>query len=258
MGKRGRKPVELGTLNAWEFEWYKALHVLRDDVQLPGMPLVDPDVARLAAHLTPRQIDGRISLVKRLAPEDIVAEWARRQGKPLEPESVYRDFAEQWKEEEILRLKGAKAEVVYKQAERRKIWDALVRARTLPALQKACDRWTHLSDVRRRGFSSFPAHVLANGRQFLFMKRNSRFSSSTYADDSRLEYLARGMAGVMMGISPMTAIERLRNMRHEPGGPLWSESSQCCQCWRCDMARQGETMKALGAVELPLAKEQSE
>lgn len=35
MGKRGPKPVDFGSLNFWEFEFYKAFHVLRDGSSLP-------------------------------------------------------------------------------------------------------------------------------------------------------------------------------------------------------------------------------
>jgi hypothetical protein len=77
------------------------------------------------------------------------------------------------------------------------------------------------------------------------LKRNTRFPRSAYGDDSRIEYLARGMAGVLAGKSPMTGVERLRNMKHTRGGPLWvtvegnyvlPEKEQYCGCWRC---RQG-------------------
>jgi len=59
-----------------------------------------------------------------------------------------------------------------------------------------------------------------------------------YADNSRLEYLARGMSGVLLGVSPMTAIERLRNMKHDASGPLFDEKTQKCKCWHCDLERQ--------------------
>jgi hypothetical protein len=94
--------------------------------------------------------------------------------------------------------------------------------------------------------TAFPQHVVENAAQFLFMKRNRRFASSSYGDDARLEFLARGMAGVLCGVSPMTAIERLRNMKHQRGGPLWAtkegdhvlpEAEQYCKCWRCSITR---------------------
>jgi hypothetical protein len=88
----------------------------------------------------------------------------------------------------------------------------------------------------------FTEHVEQNAAHFLSMKRNTRFPRSSYRDDARMDYLGRGMAGVLVGVSPMTAIERLRNMKHAPGGPLWvthqgdhalPEREQHCGCWRC-------------------------
>ncbi|HMK31130.1 MAG TPA: hypothetical protein VK473_15715 [Terriglobales bacterium] len=55
-----------------------------------------------------------------------------------------------------------------------------------------------------------------------------------------MDYLARGMSGVMVGVSPMTAIERLRNMKHGPNGPMWSEIDKKCSCWRCSLLGQAE------------------
>jgi hypothetical protein len=61
-----------------------------------------------------------------------------------------------------------------------------------------------------------------------------------------MDYLARGMAGVLCGVSPMTGIERLRNMKHDRNGPLWvtregkralPEGEQRCGCWRCNIER---------------------
>src|SRR5450755_3383723 len=35
MGKRGPKPPDYGLLSVWEFEFYKAFHLLRDGYALP-------------------------------------------------------------------------------------------------------------------------------------------------------------------------------------------------------------------------------
>jgi hypothetical protein len=139
---------------------------------------------------------------------------------------------------EIRSLRSLRPKEVYARNERREIWRALIRARTAPELKEACDRWEHLADVRAMGFQCFAAHVITNAKQFLSMKRNKRFSRSLYADNSRLEYLARGMAGVLVGVSPMTAIERLRNMKHDGTGPLFDVKTNNCKCWHCDLERQ--------------------
>lgn len=244
MRKPGRKPVEIGTLNSWEYEWNKAFHLLRDGVQVPSPRWIDPELA----ELTPQQIDTDIRWLKQVQPEQIVALWEQRQGQPLQPTSVYLHFAEDFIAERIAALEQLNPRKIHARAERGEIWDALIRARTREALRQACEQWEHLADVRAAGKAIYPAHVMAHADAFLGMKRNRRFPRSSYADDSRLEYLARGMAGVMAGISPITAIERLRNMKHAAGGPLWGNAEKLCRCWRCETARYREGMKTLGAV----------
>lgn len=151
--------------------------------------------------------------------------------------------AERKRNEEIYWLKKDATPLRIKaQHARRKIWSDLIKATTYGSLRKACGRWARLPDVRGAGLVCFAGHVMANAAAFLFMKQNQRFPRSQYSDDARLEYLARGMAGVILGMSPMTAIERLRNMKHTPKGPLWimrkeayilSVNEQYCGCWRC-------------------------
>jgi hypothetical protein len=94
-------------------------------------------------------------------------------------------------------------------------------------------------------------YAVANGQEFLRMKANNRSPKSNHAafDESRLEYLARGMAGILTEISPMTAIERLRNMKHCAGGPLWRKEPgglEQCVCWRCEGIRW-RTLTKIGA-----------
>ena len=246
LNKPGRKPIQIGLLNSWEFEWNKALHLLRDGAQVPAPRWVDPDLA----GLTSREIDANIRLLKQLKAEDVVAEWARRQGKSLKPMQVYLHFAADFIAERIAAFEQLKPRKILALADRRSIWDALIRAQILQAVRQACDHWEHLADVRAAGMAVYPAHIIANADAFLAMKRNKRFPLAPYADDSRLEYLARGMAGVMVGVSPMTAIERLRNMKHVKGGPLRSDSTKVCQCWRCEATQFSAAMKMLGKVEL--------
>jgi len=155
-----------------------------------------------------------------------------------------REWARAQKEEEIAELKRyLNPQRIFAEAERRTIWAALCRARTAPALKQVCEQWANLPDVRRWGLVCFPQHVLVNAPEFLRMKhKKSRFPTSDSAtfDESRLEYLARGMAGVMTGVSPMTGIQLLRTMKHTEGGPLWKKEPGgrgYCNCWRCGLKR---------------------
>ena len=259
MSKPGPKPIDIAVLTAWEFEWWKAFHSLRDGKQVPSSTN-QPDT------LEPEKAKKRMEVIKKLPAEKILGRKL-----PKGPrQSVWEDFAELHRAQEIQNVLGMLPEEVYERLERREIWSALWRARTLAALEDACQRWErlvleeirkqlegapddrHRAKIKARMIPEFAAHIRAESKRFLAMTRNKRFPRSDYADDSRLDYLARGMAGIMAGISPMTAIERLRNMKHEPGGPLWVErecwteadgsrkegpllepSSQYCNCWRC-------------------------
>jgi len=64
------------------------------------------------------------------------------------------------------------------------------------------------------------------------MKQDPRFPRSPQADRARLDYLARGLAGLEVGISARTAVERLRNLNHGKGGPFVRNHHRC-SCWRC-------------------------
>ncbi len=120
------------------------------------------------------------------------------------------------------------------------LWQGLWQARTPAAVERACQRWMAFGPD-----PTFPTHVLALKSQFLAMKRDQRFPQSPATDDTRLNFLAAGMAGVCIGISPRTAIHRVRTMKHQPGGPLWNENAQRCDCWRCDRAREIQAFDAI-------------
>jgi hypothetical protein len=236
----------MGTLNAWEFEWYKALHFLRDGTQLRPDPVSE--------RVNRQEAEERLKWLRRAKPTEILGDMLRWSNPPpfselsstderartkrefLERERQHlKEFAEMERQGEISELERyLKPKKIYAAAERRGIWDELISAQTVPEMQNACRRWESLLDVRGFGTACFAAHVSTNAEEFLRMKRKrNRFPQSSYADESRLEHLARGMAGVMVGVSPMTAIERLRNMKHDTSGPLWSAVAKCCECWRC-------------------------
>ncbi len=275
MGKRGPKPVDMGTLNVWEFEWYKALHLLRDGTELPSDPARERFIRREAeAQLEwwkkakPQEILGDMLRLDppsfselRTADERVRAkrEWVERERKRL------LEFAELERRGRIAELEQQlkPRETIYTRAERRKTWEALIRARTLPALREICEEWKRWivrsarfykklpgGEIQVMGFPG-PDYVLANHKEFFRMKGpHTRFPKSSYADESRLEYLARGMAGVIVGVSPMTAIERLRNMKHDARGPLWDDAAERCECWRCDLRRSRELYDELERIQL--------
>jgi hypothetical protein len=265
MGKRGPKPVDLGLLNMWEFEWYKAFHVLRDGTALPGTQAVYAP----PLHISRKQIRSWIEKLREMNEDDYlrineltIEKISGEKGQALDVTnesdySVQHSWAQGQKQNEIAELeKYLNPSTIPLKAERRQLWNALWHAQTLPVLKNICDQWASLRDVRIQGLIVFPNHILANAREFLRMKKDNRFpkSDSAAVDESRLEYLARGMAGVLANVSPMTGIERLRNMKHTEGGPLWrgvklldgsfAKGTESCQCWRCGLDRSRPAYKA--------------
>ncbi len=242
MGARGPKAVDVGTLHAWEFEWYKALHLLRDGVQLPEPPRPPLTAEQL------RKLDARVKILERLPLEKILATEENdefppapdyRPAKPGDrsPLDIWTPWAERQRSQEIGKLLSMKPREIRERAERRQIWQTLWNSKSPSGLGKACERWSALDDVKGLGMDVFPAHVKANAHGFLAITGSLRFPTSTASDDARIDYLARGMAGVMMNVSPMTGIERLRNMKHDRSGRFWDEPAKLCGCWRCNVAR---------------------
>lgn len=253
MGKRGPKPPDFGSLNFWEFEFYKAFHGLRDGTSLPIQYVS-------ASGLSVEETQTFISRLERMSPADyylttrrVAVELGENLNLKKPPTGMDVWWAEHQRSEELFWLRqDLDPRRIEAQSTRRRIWNDLVRSNTYAALRKACGRWARLPDVRGAGLVCFPKHVVTNAAQFLSMKQNRRFPRSNYADDSRLEYLARGMAGAVLGMSSMTAIERLRNMKHAPGGPFWVTASesyvlpvkeQYCGCWRCSIEKSNEVSK---------------
>jgi hypothetical protein len=254
MAKRGRKLVDFGLLNGWDFEFYKAFHLLRDGESLPSDQQPPP------SGLTRNEINAFIARLSGMTAADfwfatnhVAVKLGERLNLKKPPSLMDLRWADQKRREEIFWLqRRVNPMSVEAQVKRRKIWDALVSASTYAELRKACGRWARLPDVRRRGLTCFPDHVLTNADKFLSMKQNKRFPKSNYGDDSRIEFLARGMAGVIAKVKPMTGIERLRNLKHGPGGPLWVKQEdnyklprnrQYCGCWRCSLKRYNAPRK---------------
>jgi hypothetical protein len=253
MGKRGPKPPDYGLLTIWEFEFYKAFRLLRDGYALPARQRLP------VSSLTRIEANQFLAVLKRLSAEDyflasrkLAVECGQHQNLERPPMSVDIDWAESQRSEEIvwlerlIRPKRPKAQMAGM-----KVWKDLLRADTYADVRKVCGRWSRLPSVLGAGLTPFPDHVRTNAAQFLAMKRNERFPTSAYGDDARIDFLARGMAGVMVNLSPMTGDERLRNLKHGPGGPFWVEGQgdkslprdrQYCGCWRCSL-NQGEELK---------------
>jgi hypothetical protein len=239
--RRGRKPVDYGLLNVWEFEWYKAFHLLRDGAQLRPEPV--------AVRVNRREAQAQLRWWKSAAPREILGDM-RLEGEPGRDKPITKvdlQYAEFEREGEIAALeRHLNPRAIREDKARRAAWDALIAADTVAAVERACKAWVKVLGWRARGFAD---HVEVNAGELIRIKRDPRFPRSRYADEERLEHLARGMAGVMTGVSPLTAIARLRTMSHARGGPLWKEYTlyaddrpdnkmvRECGCWRCRLNR---------------------
>jgi len=247
MGKRGPKPVDLGLLASWEFEFYKMFRMLRDGAILPRQPFT--------TTLAPSEIRSFLGKLKAMTPAEYLFRTRKlsiKMGAKVEdpwrmPSDVEIWWAKTRQEEEIADLKRLLASPSLRTNNKgRAIWRDLCNATTYAQLRKACGRWAQLPDVRRSGRTPFPEHVLNHAAEFLRMKRDKRFPKSDYADDSRIDFLARGMAGLLVGgVQPATANERLRNMNHGPGGRFWN--GRVCTCWRCSLERNNPIGQKLQA-----------
>ena len=135
-----------------------------------------------------------------------------------------------------------------------RVWQALWQASTPDTVNRACEEWNRLP--RRYRDQSVSSLVAAHAQSFVDMKDDARFPRSKWADEARITYLARGMAGLLLGISPLTAIERLRKVTHKRGHPLFVKDlpgypfapievgmpsrNWKCVCWRCVLKRKTE------------------
>ena len=145
MGKPGPKPVDVGLLNLWEFEWYKAFHVLRDGSSLPGTQAVYAP----PLHISRKQIRSWIEQLRKMD-ED---EYLRINGLTIEKITdkkdetltttnetdlwVQRHWASGQKQSEIAELERyLNPSKIPLEAERRQLWNSLWRARTPPRPQE--------------------------------------------------------------------------------------------------------------------------
>jgi hypothetical protein len=257
MAKRGRKSLDVRYLTFWEQQWHQAFHQLRDGRTTPSHAswwrLRDLDRHNLKTRLTE---------VERMSAEQYWNDFLRSNPLLQRIEVPFAANADQAKRMRADEIHSLSLRIVPKKIRARKsredIWKAVWKARTLPALVEACGRWKRLGDSAEKALraraewdvdqsdytmSNFPMLILENAKQFLAMKRDRRFplsESNSRSDDSRLDYLARGMAGIMVGCSPITAVERLRNLKHGPGGACWNLKIGACDCWRCERERANQ------------------
>lgn len=127
----------------------------------------------------------------------------------------------------------------------RNLWEALKRAQTPAQVRRICSR----SKIWLRPRIEFPSGGFAEywpfrrvlyqrAQEFCRAKLDPRYpgrDQRASGDYRRIEYLARVLAGLTVGLSPSTAVERLRKMKHPEG----------CECWRCSLGIGSQNDKTL-------------
>jgi hypothetical protein len=244
-------------LDTWDRAWFMTLHELREGTSLPIRPLRRWFKYQGKAASRIQQVEG-MNVVEYWT-DFLSEEPTRPRSSDWEPPRFEHNKSriERLQRDELEWLRHhSDQKLIQERSEGLKIWEALWRARTLPALAEACKQWISFhklgdwsagEDLIPGRSVAYPVRILDNAKQFLAMKRDSRFPRSAQADDGRLDYISRGMAGIHIGLSPLTAIERLRNLKHSPGGALWNERARRCSCWRCFLVKdQQDFYKQLG------------
>jgi hypothetical protein len=266
MSKRGRKPINLWHLDQLDGLCYRGFHRLCKGIHLP---VTEAEARRMLASETVEERiqqslhdEAKRKTLKRFWSEEAPPEWQADLDRAADYRAEYLATRDAWahqsreRQRDLLSLikelgdqpKNKKARLASFRA-----WEALWQADAADAVQEACAAWDRLPARYRDPLVS--EVVAKHSEEFVRMKDDSRFPRSPWADEARISYLAKGTAGLMLGVSPLTAIERLRKFTHKRGHPLYvkvrpgdlrlgrlsSPSTQAlCHCWRCLFSRKRE------------------
>jgi hypothetical protein len=196
MGKRGPKSTALGELIFWEGLWYWVFRGLRG---------VMPTYEKLSRNKNIREhLKSELQELQKMLPRDSTEEgWLSREKKEIE-----RDIAP----------KETNSEPI--------LWRALVGAKTENEVRKVCSsskRWLNPKWDGR----IYVQDLYDGALQFVQAKKDQYYPRRQSGDEKRVVFFARAMAGISLGISPRTSIDRLRKMEH----------GQKCPCIHCDLQR---------------------
>ena len=193
LGLRGPKPVEVTHLQAEAMQWACFLYIVRDGV--PGY----------IQHVKWRRFQLTGS-----------AEWARR-GEPLEPPILIPVSAASQRLPE--RMTAEKGWVIFRPImPKPAIWEQLKRARTVSQIKSAARGIGKLQSafVSSTPWGQNPAGAFRHCAEgILAAKRLPNYPKTNRprSDDKRVEFLAKTMAGLTLGLAPITALKRLSHWR---------------------------------------------
>jgi len=194
MGRRGPKPADVSLLKVYAKEWALQLYELRDGrpaelYKVKHSVRLEKDGTRIpltkyifVAKFHPESNEGRKLLI-RLPPRVGDAEWSVV--RPVVADS------ETWREFQRARMVETYHALL-----------ARVEAR-LPEEQRSSEMWSRLFRYARER-----AADLVKARQLAHYPRAKNTDRPT-SDDKRIEFFAKVLAGLALGLAPATATKRL-------------------------------------------------
>ena len=138
MGKRGPKPVDVGLLNVWDFEFYKAFHQLRDGIALPARNFPPP------SGFSASELRVILVRLKSMSPaeywrvqQQMTAEFGESVNLEQAPTKLDIEFADRDLKEEIYSLERTVIpRKIHAQAQRCEIWNDLSKQKRMPPCGK--------------------------------------------------------------------------------------------------------------------------
>jgi hypothetical protein len=101
-----------------------------------------------------------------------------------------------------------------------------VAAHTAEGVRQACQQSRSWLNPAWQG-RPYVKDLYDHAGQFVRAKQDPYYPRRESGDLKRVTFFARAMAGIAVGISPSTAVDRLRKLKHGPK----------CPCVHCDMER---------------------
>lgn len=106
------------------------------------------------------------------------------------------------------------------------VWRAVVTPRMADEVRAACRQSKRWLNPKWQG-KVYVQDLYDHAEQFIQAKKDPYYPKRESGDEKRVAFFARVMAGISLGISPGTSVDRLRKMKH----------GRKCPCIGCDLAR---------------------
>lgn len=205
MGRRGSTPTALNELLFWEAQWYQVFRQLRG-----LMPSAEIALGR-------RRYRGLLEEELQELQKQMKSEVPGYSGGLTEIPKDHKDV-------DALIFREGRIQEIKNELKRRPnlsepaVWRALVAAGNGKEVLAACQkskRWLNPEWPGR----SFVRTLWENAGPFAKAKSYVYYPRRESGDQKRVAFFARAMAGIACDISPVTAIDKFRKMKHGPKCP---------------------------------------